>query len=73
MRTIVVAFAFASFGFTNAQALLVKHSGNDLYKFCSAPLGSFESGMCFGLVTAYFESLHMGFVCKGENESITPK
>jgi Rap1a immunity proteins len=47
--------------------------GTTSTKFCSSRLGSFESGMCFGLVTAYFESLHMRFVCKAENDSITPR
>jgi hypothetical protein len=72
MKTLAMA-ALVSFAFTPARAMLYNNSGNDLYKFCSSRPGSFESGMCVGLVSAYFESLHIGFVCKAENDSITPK
>jgi len=72
-RHISAAVAAAMISFATTPALSKDSSGNDLYELCSAKLGSFESGLCYGKVTAYYETLHLTFVCKEENGSITPK
>jgi Rap1a immunity proteins len=51
-------------------------SGNDLYKYCtdskgSTPSDGFRKGMCFGLISGYFENLHMAYQCKLESPEIT--
>jgi hypothetical protein len=33
-------------------------SGNDLYRFCTAQ-DDFSKGMCFGLISGYFENLQL--------------
>jgi Rap1a immunity proteins len=47
-------------------------TGNDLYRFCTAPADDrFSSGICYGLISGYFDALHLAYKCEQETAKIT--
>lgn len=45
-------------------------TGNSLYKYCTSA-DPFDQGVCYGLVSGYFDGFHSGYVCPGESAEIT--
>jgi hypothetical protein len=45
-------------------------SGNELYKHCTSNEPFFK-GPCLGLISGYFDELHLTYKCKGESGEIT--
>jgi hypothetical protein len=37
--------------------------GNSLLKMCHSEKGSFERGVCYGLVTGYFQGMQIAYTC----------
>jgi Rap1a immunity proteins len=67
MRRVVLAIGLAMFASSAGASF---DSGNDLYKFCTAK-DEFSSGMCLGLISGYFDEMHVAYKCTRESSEIT--
>jgi hypothetical protein len=66
------AILTASFLLLASSANAEFDTGNDLYKYCTAPAADyFSKGMCFGLTSGYFDSFHLAYKCEQETPQIT--
>jgi Rap1a immunity proteins len=68
MRTFVLVGLFLALNAAPSSASF--DTGNDLLTLCTSP-DKFSQGMCYGLITGYFDTMRMSYTCPLGSAKIT--
>jgi hypothetical protein len=67
----VIRGAIAGLLLLSASSASANDTGNDLYGWCQERPDSFRRGMCYGLITAYYEAVLTTYDCPTAEAPVT--
>lgn len=67
----MIRVAIAGLLLLSASAASANDTGNDLFNWCQQRPDSFGRGMCYGLITAYYEAVLTTYDCQTVEAPVT--